>query len=128
MRNYMKVVRAVGMTFAALLMVACDTHDLLDAPDPDLLDPNDVQSVAGATAVKNGALSRLRSATADGESTWMFGGLLADEWATSSTFVQNDETDQRSIQLNNSTVNNELRALYRVRTAANQAIALLVKY
>jgi hypothetical protein len=58
----------------------------------------------------------------------MFGGLLADEWATSSTFVQNQETDQRSIQLNNGTVNTELRALYRVRTDANQAIVLLNKY
>jgi starch-binding outer membrane protein, SusD/RagB family len=54
--------------------------------------------------------------------------LLADEWATSSTFVQNQETDQRSIQLNDGTVNTELRALYRVRTDANQAIALLNKY
>jgi hypothetical protein len=58
----------------------------------------------------------------------MFGGLLADEWATSSTFVQNQETDQRQIQLNNATVNTELRALYRVRTDANQAIALLNKW
>ena len=87
-----------------------------------------MQSAAGATAVRNGALSRLRTATADGESTWLFGGLLVDEWATSSTFVQNDETDQRQIQLNNSTVNGTLRALYRVRTSANQAIELLNKY
>jgi hypothetical protein len=87
-----------------------------------------VQSAAGATAVRNGALSRLRTATADGESTWLFGGLLVDEWSSSSTFVQNDETDQRSIQLNNSTVNGDLRALYRVITDANQAIGLLNTY
>jgi hypothetical protein len=58
----------------------------------------------------------------------MFGGLLVDEWATSSTFVQNDETDQRSIQLNNATITTEIRALYRVITDANQAIALLQKW
>ena len=103
-------------------------NDLLEAKNPSIIDPATVQSAAGATAVRNGALSRLRDATADDESTWLFGGLLADEWGTSSTFVQNDETDQRSIQLNNSTVNNELRRLYRVRTAANQAIVLLNKY
>ena len=118
----------------ALVTVAgfagCDTikTNLLEAPQPDIIDPLSVQSAAGATAVRNGALARLRVATADGESTWLFGGLLADEWATSSTFVQNDETDQRSIQLNNGTVNTELRALYRVRTDANQAIVLLNKY
>jgi hypothetical protein len=102
--------------------------NLLEAIDPSVINPTSVQSAAGATAVRNGALARLRTATADGESSWMFGGLLADEWATSSTFVQNQETDQRSIQLNNATVNTELRALYRVRTDANQAIALLQKY
>src|SRR5258706_66549 len=129
----LKNVRAVALTLVvagAAGIVACDTvkTNLLDAPNPTIIDPSAVQSIAGATAVRNGALSRLRTATADGESSWMFGGLLADEWATSSTFVQNDETDQRSIQLNNSTVTNELRALYRVRTDANQAIALLNKY
>lgn len=129
----LKNVRAVALTLAlasAASIVACDTvkTNLLDAPNPTIIDPSAVQSIAGATAVRNGALSRLRTATADGESSWMFGGLLADEWATSSTFVQNDETDQRSIQLNNSTVTNDLRALYRVRTDANQAIVLLNKY
>jgi hypothetical protein len=115
---------------AAVLLAGCDKvkNSLLDAVDPDIIDPANVQSANGAVAVRNGALSRLRAATADGESTWMFGGLLADEWATSSTFVQNDETDQRQTQLNNGTVQGELRALYRVRTSANQAIELLNKY
>src|SRR5512141_1835054 len=125
--------RAVLTTLAlvsAAGLAGCDTvkKNLLEAKDPEIIDPASVQSAAGATAVRNGALSRLRTATADGESTWLFGGLLADEWATSSTFVQNDETDQRTIQLDNGTVNTELRALYRVRTDANQAIDLLQKY
>ena len=125
--------RTVAVTLAVALaagLAACDTvkTNLLEAIDPTIINPASVQSAAGATAVRNGALSRLRTATADGESSWMFGGLLADEWATSSTFVQNQETDQRSTQLNNGTVNTELRALYRVRTDANQAIVLLNKY
>ena len=125
--------RAVAATLAlasAAGLSACDTvkENLLEAVNPDIINPSSVQSASGATAVRNGALSRLRVATADGESTWMFGGLLVDEWATSSTFVQNQETDQRSIQLNNGTIQTELRALYRVRTDANQAIALLNKY
>jgi len=119
------LVLATSMSF-----IACNSvkSDLLEAVDPDIIDPSSVQSANGAVAARNGALARLRVATADGESTWMFGGLLADEWASSSTFVQNDETDQRQIQLNNATVQTELRALYRVRTSANQAIALLTKY
>jgi starch-binding outer membrane protein, SusD/RagB family len=120
--------RAVATAAFVAALSACTTKDLLEAPNPSIIDPSSVESPAGATAVRNGALARLRTATADGESSWMFGGLLADEWATSSTFVQNDETDQRSIQLNNGTVNTELRALYRVRTDANQAIVLLNKW
>src|SRR5262245_6605516 len=122
-------VAAVAILITAGLM-ACDDvkSNLLEAVDPDVIDPSAVQSTAGATAVRNGTLSRLRTATADGESTWLFGGLLVDEWATSSTFVQNDETDQRTIKLDNGTVTGDLLALYRVRTAANQAIALLNKY
>ena len=121
---------ATTLLAAAAMLAGCDKvkNSLLDAVDPDIIDPANVQSANGAVAVRNGALSRLRAATADGESTWMFGGLLADEWATSSTFVQNDETDQRQTQLNNGTVQGELRALYRVRTSANQAIELLNKY
>src|SRR5262245_52843657 len=122
-------VRATIVLAAAAAFVGCDPKTaLLEAVDPDIIDPAAVQSAAGAVAVRNGALARLRSATADGESTWLFGGLLVDEWATSSTFVQNDETDQRATKLDNGTVNGELRALYRVRTSANQAIALLKQY
>src|SRR5215510_8180111 len=134
---YMRILLHNGRGLAATMAVAvvmsltaCNSvkENLLEAVDPDIIDPSSVQSAAGAIAVRNGALSRLRTATADGESTWLFGGLLVDEWATSSTFVQNDETDQRATKLDNGTVNSELRALYRVRTASNQAIALLTKY
>ncbi len=132
------VVSALALAAATMSLAACDKvkDSLLEAVDPDIIDPSSVQSAAGAVAVRNGALSRLRVATVDctgtcgsgNESEWIFGGLLADEWATSSTFVQNDETDQRQIKTDNSTVTVGLRATYRVRTSANQAIELLKKY
>jgi hypothetical protein len=120
---------AIALSAITVLSACGDVADnLLEAVDPDIINPSSVQSAAGAVAVRNGALSRLRTATAHGESTWLFGGLLVDEWATSSTFVQNDETDQRKSQLNNGTIQGQLRALYRVRTASNQAIKLLQEY
>ena len=127
MRNLLKRGYAVPTALALAGLLGCDTvkTNLLESTNPTVIDPSSVQSAPGAIAVRNGALSRLRTATADGESTWLFGGLLVDEWATSSTFVQNDETDQRSIKLNNATITTEIRALYRVRTDANQAIVLL---
>lgn len=126
----------VATAIAALAtLAACDAwkNDLLEAPDPDVIDPSSVQSAAGATSVRLGALARLRLATvgsgnAGSEGTWLMGGLLADEWSTSSTFVQNDEVDERQTSLSNSSVDGSLRAIYRVRTSANQAIGLLNKF
>lgn len=126
---------AVAALVAAAGMAACSDlkQNLLEASDPDIIDPSSVQSAAGATAVRNGALSRLRlmttgSGNAGSEGTWLLGGLLADEWSTSSTFVQNDETDERQISTSNSSIDGSLRAIYRVPTSATQAIALLNKY
>jgi hypothetical protein len=98
---------------------------LLGVTDPDIINPSDVLSAEASVAVANGAIATFRSITGGGESTWMFGGLLADEWSTSSTFIQNDETDQRQTQEFNSTVTGELRNLYRTRTRANEAIVAL---
>lgn len=104
------------------------TDSLLEVEDPDLINPENTNSSAGALAVANGALGRLRDITVGQESTWLFGGLLADEWGTSSTFIQNDEADWRKVQSNNGSVNNQLRRIYRVRTGADQAIALLNEF
>lgn len=122
---------ARSLTTAALAATAaCSgiTDTLLEAVDPDLINPSDVNSLEGARGLAVGTISRLTAITAGAESTWLFGGLLADEWATSSTFVQNDETDQRRIQENNSSISGMLYRLYRVRTSATQAIAGLKQW
>jgi len=121
--------RAVALTtICLLLMPMAGCSDLLEATDPDLINPVDVESPEGAAALRIGALERFRDMTGGNESTWLFGGLLADEWSTSSTFVQNDETDQRLIQLNNGSITGMYRDINRVRTAANQAIRGLRTY
>jgi hypothetical protein len=120
---------AVGISTVALvpMLGACSnvTDNLLEAVDPDILTPINANSAEGALAIYNGALGRLKTvgpSTAGEGSSWLFGGLLADEWSTSSTFVQNDETDQRSIQINNSTVNTMYRQLARARTSSTEAL------
>jgi len=123
-----RLARRAGTAVAAVLLGACSTDTLLQAPDPDLVTPETVTSAEGANAVYVGALDRFRNVTGGAESTWLFGGLLADEWSTSSTFIQNDETDQRRIQENNSSVTGQFRNLNRVRTATNQAIGGLATF
>src|SRR5688500_15553486 len=119
-----------AFAFAAMMLapVACSTDTILESEDPDLIDPAATRTEAGALGLRNGALSRFRNITGGSESTWLFGGLLADEWSTSSTFIQNDETDQRRIQLNNSTITGMFRNLARVRTSTNQAITALKEF
>lgn len=113
---------------ATIAIAGCSTDALLRAPDPDLITPETVNSAEGANAVYIGALDRFRNITGGAESSWLFGGLLADEWSSGSTFVQNDETDQRAIQVNNGTVTGIFRDLARVRTATNQAVFGLATY
>lgn len=118
-----------GITLAvAMSAAACQTanDEFLNVVDPDIILPAEAQSPAAAVAIANGVISTFRTTTGAGESTWLFGGLLGDEWSTSSTFIQNDETDQRQIQEFNSSITGMLRNLYRVRTRADQAIPLLV--
>lgn len=124
---------AAAMLALAVLQGCSVSDQLLSATDPDLIKPADLNSPAGAEALRIGALARFRDITAGdngngNESTWLFGGLLVDEWGTSSTFVQNDETDERRISLDNSTVTYAFRKLHRVRTAVDQAIPALKKY
>jgi hypothetical protein len=123
---------AVALLAGAMLACSDVTDTLLEATDPDLINPADANSAEGALALYNGTLNRFVGMTGGAsngtESAWLFGGLLADEWSSSSTFVQNDETDQRTIKENNSSVTDMLRGMARVRTAANQAIRAMNEF
>jgi hypothetical protein len=125
---------AIALVVALLTLDGCDAAEqLLEAPDPDLVLPGDVQNPSGAEAMRVGAMARWRDATAGDnangdENTWLLGGLLADEWATASTFVQNDELDTRNIRTDNASVTQGFRDLQRVRTAVGQALPLMRQF
>ena len=72
----------------ALALAGCQAANdrLLGVVDPDIINPTDVSTADAATALGNGVLATFNSITGGAESTWLFGGLLADEWSTSSTF------------------------------------------
>src|SRR4029079_5896252 len=63
-----------------------------------------------------------------GDSPWMFAGLITDEWKSSDTFSQRNETDQRQVQDNNANWTPIVRDLYRARTSAREAINALKTY
>jgi len=122
-------IAGVALTAPTACSNVSDT--LLEAPIPTIIDPSAANSPAGAEALRIGALSRLRQITAGsgaGDSPWMFSGLLTDEWKSSDTFSQRNETDQRSVQENNANLTPILRDLYRARTSARFAITALTEY
>jgi hypothetical protein len=120
-------VGAVAFTFGCSNV----KDDLLTAEDPDVIPPSALTTPEAADALRIGALGRLRNMTAgsgQGDSPWMFSGLLTDEWKSGDTFLQRNETDQRTVQENNANWNSVYRDIHRARTSAREALNLLVKY
>ena len=121
--------RSLAAVALCLAAAGCDPQkDLLGVEDPDIIAPENAQSAEGALGARAGALGRLRTITAGGESTWLLGGLLADEYRSSDTFTERNETDQRSVQTNNGNVNTAYRNIHRARLGADLAIAGLRQF
>jgi hypothetical protein len=122
--------RVVAAAFAgATLVTACVSSDrILSVEDPDIINPADVQSPAGANAVRIGALARLNTATSGDESLFLLGGLLADEWINGDSFIDRQAIDERVIQPANSFLTTADRAINRARLSGEQAAQLLKQY
>src|SRR5688572_24598838 len=56
MKRHLRKLTTIGV--AVLAVNACDVDTALDVQDPDIINPADVQSPAGADAVRTGALAR----------------------------------------------------------------------
>lgn len=124
---------SLAMTAAlALGATACSPDAILEVEDPDIINPSNVQSPAGAEAVRLGALSRFvgatSGATGQDESLWLLGGLFADEWINGDSYIARQEIDQRVVTWENNFLTAANRQLHRTRLAAQQAVELLRTY
>jgi hypothetical protein len=117
---------------SVLALAACSPSDVLVVHDPDVINPTDVQSAAGANSVRLGALARLDAATSGGnansEGLFLLSGLLADEWNNGDSFIARWEVDQRSITAQNNFLTEVDRMLHRARLSASFAIDLLKQF
>jgi hypothetical protein len=126
--------RRIATAGALLLLLgplgACDStrHQLLAADTPDIINPSSVTSPEAAEALRIGAIGRVRTEAAGGESAWLLGGLLTDEWRSSDTFSQRNETDQRTVQESNANIQGMYTALGQTRNSTREALNALVKY
>src|SRR5712672_4246110 len=124
---------AFALLLTTVILAACNKDKILNVTDPDIINPDNVNSTEGAEALRVGALSRLSDMTAGqipnpgslGEGLFFFSGVVADEWRSTDTFVQRDEADSRTITESNTAMTVEARGLQRVRFAAGQAIPVL---
>jgi len=126
-----RAVRAASFTALAagvLATTACSATDILDVTDPDIINPSDVQSAAGANAVRLGAMARFTTALSGSGELFMFSGLFADEFINGDSFIARQEIDQRIVTEGNSFLLGANRDLHRARLSAEQAIGLLEQY
>src|SRR3954469_1186142 len=132
------VARFKGAVFLLLAasLVACNKDKILNVTDPDIINPSNLTSAEAAEALRVGALSRLSDMTAGlipnggslGEGIFFFAGAVADEWRSTDTFVQRDETDSRAMTESNTGMLLEARSINRTRVAAIQAIPVLKQF
>ena len=127
-RRWCTALGAFGAGAVLVAQLGCSPDEILDVTDPDIVEPAAARSPEGADAARIGALTRLNIATSGGESFFMYGGLLADEWRSGDTFTQRDETDKRTVQTSNANINTGLRDLHRARLGALNAVALLKEF
>ena len=117
------------LAIAPIVLAGCRnalTDSLLEAEQPGLIDPSNVNSAAGADAVRIGTLINLRGIT----SNWTMGGLVGDEWDITVSASITGFVDQRrgSNPFAISAFTSALRTNASIRTSANQAIPLLTKW
>lgn len=113
---------------AAAALSGCQ-NDFLEFTDPDII--TDASSASGAIALRNGVIQRfvtMVNGQQGPDATWIYSGLLADEWRSGDTFEQRNQADQRSVPDQNTFLAGPLLNLYRVRTQGKAAIASLRQY
>jgi starch-binding outer membrane protein, SusD/RagB family len=103
----------------------CSRSDILGVATPDAITQGNLNSADGAEGMRVGAIQRFKLMTALDESSWFYGGMLVDEWKSADTFIQRDETDQRTVSESNSLVEVAYRDIHRARVQAWDAMNAL---
>lgn len=120
--------RAAALVAGLALVTSACGDNILHVEVHDIIDPDDVQSAAGADAVRVGAIARFVQATTGTESLLLLGGLMTDEWNNGDTFIARHELDRRDVTEDNSFLTTANRNLHRALLSAEQAIELMNRW
>jgi starch-binding outer membrane protein, SusD/RagB family len=121
----MRLKQTLMLGAALTALGGCSRSDLLGVQTPDAITQSNLNSADGAEGMRVGAIQRFKLMTALDESSWFYGGMLVDEWKSADTFVQRDETDQRTVSESNSLVETAYRDIHRARVQAWNAMNAL---
>lgn len=83
-------------------------------------------NLAEALALRTAAIERFGAVTSAGESVFLLGGLLADEFQSADAAAQRNEIDRRSVSSSNALVVAAYTDLHAARLAAQQAREALI--
>jgi len=125
-----QVQKAASLLLLAALALSTGC-DLLDTDQPNILEPDDVESEAGAEARRVGAISDFAFAQ-DGDGREYghshLSGLMSDEFMLSTTPPTAQQVDQRRVFEDNVTVFGTFHYLHRARAAAEDAASTLQRF
>jgi hypothetical protein len=116
-----------------LILLTSAGCGLLDTDQPNIVEPGDVETPAGAEARRVGAIADFAFAQ-DGDGTQfedghiLLSGLMSDEFVLSTTPPTEQEIDQRRVFENNSTLYDVFFNLNRARAAAEAAADALEQF
>ena len=120
--------RACAIAAVALIAVptACKKDSLLQVTDPDILNPGNFETPAGATPLRIGVIADFTSAFDGGTDSFVtMTGNLADELLASDTFDGRLTINARKSVESNNEMESVYRAMQRARTGAARAAKIL---
>jgi len=110
------------VALAVMPLAACDTRELLQVDDIDVVRPDAITGREGLPVLYAGAVENFGNAyngTSDGQVSTS--AQLADEFVNTETFPTRIEIDQRIMKVENGTLTAVFRDLARARAAADRA-------
>ncbi len=124
------VPRRAAALMVALAVLGCG--EVLDVQDPDIIDPNNVNTPAGAVALYSGSIGEWSFAIVGDagvtEGQILVGGLMSDEYIHSGTFPTRLEFEQRKIDERNGTLTGVFRNLQRARYLSEATVPKLRQF
>lgn len=117
---------AGAVALSLCLLSGCSNSDILAVTDPDILNPENIETVTGAGALRTGALSLFVTAFDGGTDAFtVVTGNLADELRSSDTFDGRILPNKRFMNDNLPEMTGTYLNLHRARSSATNAIKVI---